>query len=194
MTVKVRLSISETKGIPHQSVPITQGVPLPKGALHNLDSVWVEDGSGQPVSAQFRTLSRWNDGSLKWVLTDFSAAVPTEGRADYAFCYGQRPASIPSGGAIQVEENEDRITVCTGPLRFVVNRRQFSLIESAELGNVDAEGGFLPECEVLRRERRSAFPTSGEAWVRICESFNDAEGKRYIYGMGGELSGFVGKR
>ena len=194
MTVKVRLSISETKGIPHQSVPITQGVPLPKGALHNLDSVWVEDGSGQPVSAQFRTLSRWNDGSLKWVLTDFSSQSDRgEGRADYAFCYGQRPASIPSGGTIQVEENEDRITVCTGPLRFVVNRRQFSLIESAELGNVDAEGGFLPECEVLRRERRSAFPTSGEAWVRICESFNDAEGKRYIYGMGGNCLASLAK-
>ena len=194
MTTKVRLSISETKGIPHQSVPITQGVPLPKGALHNLDSVWVEDSDGQPVSAQFRTLSRWADGSLKWVLTDFSSQSDRgEGRADYAFCYGQRPASIPSGGAIQVEESEDRITVCTGPLRFVVNRQQFSLIESAELGSVDAAGGFLPECEVLRRERRSAFPTSGEAWVRICESFNDAEGKRYIYGMGGDCLASLAK-
>ena len=194
MTTKVRLSISETKGIPHQSVPITQGVPLPKGALHNLDSVWVEDSDGQPVSAQFRTLSRWNDGSLKWVLTDFSSQSDRdEGRADYAFCYGQRPASIPSGGTIQVEESEDRITVCTGLLRFVVNRRQFSLIESAELGNVDAEGGFLPECEVLRRERRSAFPTSGEAWVRICESFDSTEGKRYLYGMGGNCLASLAK-
>ena len=80
MTDKVRLSVSETKGIPRQNVPITQGVPLPKGALHNLDSVWVENSEGQPVSAQFRTLSRWEDGSLKWVLIDFSADVPAEGR------------------------------------------------------------------------------------------------------------------
>ena len=62
MTHKVRLSVSGTKGISHQNAPITQGVPLPKGALHNLDSVWVEDGDGQPISAQFRTLSRWEDG------------------------------------------------------------------------------------------------------------------------------------
>ena len=190
MTHKVRLSVSETRGIPpdksgckhRQNVPITQGVPLPKGALHDLDSVWVEDGDGQPVSAQFRTLGRWEDGSLKWVLTDFSADVPAEGRADYAFCYGQKPASIPSNGTIQIEESDDCITVCTGPLRFVVNRRQFSLIESAELGDVDAEGGFLPECEVVSED----IPSGGEAWVRICESFNDAQGKRYIYGMGGD--------
>ena len=65
MIHKVRLSVSESKGIPRQNVPITQGVPLPKGALHNLDSVWVEAGDGHPVSAQFRTLSRWGDGSLE---------------------------------------------------------------------------------------------------------------------------------
>ena len=189
MTHRVSLSVSETKGISRQNVPITQGVPLPKGALYNLDSVWVENGDGQPVSAQFRALSRWEDGSLKWVLTDFSADVPAEGQVDYAFCYGQKPASIPSDETIQIEESDEQITVCTGPLRFVVNRRQFSLIESAELGNVDAEGGFLPECEVVTE----GVASGGEAWVRICESFNDAQGKRYIYGMGGDCLASLAK-
>ena len=189
MTHKVRLSVSETKGISRQNVPITQGIPLPKGALHDLDSIWVEDGAGQPVAAQFRTLGRWTDGSLKWVLTDFSANVPTEGQADYAFCYGQKPALTPSNGTIQIEESDDRITVCTGPLRFVVNRQQFSLIEFAELGNVDVEGEFLPECEVVSEDGTS----KGEAWVRICESFSDAQGKRYIYGMGGDCLASLAK-
>ena len=189
MTHKVRLSVSETRGIPHQNVPITQGVPLPKGALHNLDLVWVEDGDGQPVSAQFRTLGRWDDGSLKWVLTDFSADVPAEGRTDYAFCYGQKPASIPSNGTIQIEESDDRITVCTGLLRFVVNRRRFSLIESAELGHLDAEGAFIPEYKVHTQD----VDSGGEAWVRICESFDSTQGKRYLYGMGGNCLASLAK-
>ena len=189
MTNKVHLSVSETKGISRQNVPVTQGVPLPKGALHNLDSVWVENSDGQPVSAQFRALGRWGDGSMKWVLTDFSADVPAEGRVDYALCYGQKPASIPSDKAVQIEETDDRITVCTGPLRFAVNRRQFLLIESAELGSVDAVGAFSPECEVVSEDVTSG----GEAWVRICESFNDAEGKRYIYGMGGDCLASLAK-
>ncbi len=187
---KVRLSVSGTKGIPSQSVPITQGVPLPKGALHNLDSVWVEDGEGQPVSTQFRTLSRWEDGSLKWVLTDFSSRLDRdEGEVNYFFCYGQKPTSIPSNRTIRIDESDDRITVCTGPLRFVVNRQQFSLIESAELGNVDAEGGFVPEREVVSE----GVPSAGEAWVRICESFDSTEGKRYIYGMGGDCLASLAK-
>ncbi len=189
MIDKVRLSVSETKGIPRQNVPVTQGVPLPKGALHNLDSVWVEDSDGQPVSTQFRTLGQWADGSLKWVLTDFSADVPAEGEGNYFFCYGQEPASISSDEVIQIEESEDRITVCTGPLRFVVNRRQFSLIESAELGSVDAEEGFLPECEIVSADVAS----EGEAWVRICESFDSTEGKRYLYGMGGNCLASLAK-
>ena len=190
MTDKVRLSVSETKGVLHQSVPITQGVPLPKGALHNLDSVWVEDGDGQSISAQFRALGEWDDGSLKWVLADFSSRLDRdEEEVNYFFCYGEKPASISSDGAIHIEESDDRITVCTGPLRFAVNRRQFSLIESAELGNVNAAGEFLPECEVVSEDASSG----GEAWVRICESFNDAEGKRYIYGMGGDCLASLAK-
>ena len=157
--------------------------------MHDLDSVWVEDGEGQPVSAQFRTLSRWGDGSLKWVLTDFSADVPADGRVDYAFCYGQKPASIPSDETIQIEESDDQITVCTGPLRFVVNRRQFSLIESAELGAMDREGAFVPEYTVVSQD----VPSEGEAWVRIYESFSDAQGKRHIYGMGGDCLASLAK-
>ena len=197
MTHRVPLSISETKGISpdesgckhRQNVPITQGVPLPKGALHDLDSVWVEGSDGQPVSAQFRALGRWTDGSLKWVLTDFSADVSAEVGINYFFCYGQKPTSIPSNGEIQIEESDDRITVCTGPLRFVVNRRHFSLIESVELGNVNAEGEFFPEYEVISEDGTS----KGEAWVRICESFSDVQGKRYIYGMGGDCLASLAK-
>ncbi|MCZ6675873.1 MAG: glycoside hydrolase family 127 protein [Candidatus Poribacteria bacterium] len=180
----VRLNVSEDKGMPRRNWPVSRGVPLPPGELYDLDSVWVADADGQPVLAQFRELSRWPDGSLKWVLADFCVDVPAEGETAYAFCYGQKPASIPSGGTIQIEENEERLTVCTGPLRFSVNRRRFSLIESAELGRTGTDGAFVPEHEVVRRDGTSRAST-GEAWVRICESFRDADGKRYLYGMGG---------
>ena len=190
MIHKIRLTISETEGIPHDSAPITQGVPLPRSTLHDLDSVWVEDGDGQPVSAQFRTLGRWTDGSLKWVLTDFSArSDQDEGDVSYFFCYGQEPLQISSDETIQIEEGEDRITVCTGPLRFVVSRRQFSLIESAELGHLDAGNAFVPEHKAHTRDADSG----GEAWVRICESFDSTEGKRYLYGMGGNCLASLAK-
>ncbi|MGQ9662971.1 MAG: exo-rhamnogalacturonan lyase family protein, partial [Kiritimatiellia bacterium] len=36
--------------------------------------------------------------------------------------------------AVKVQETEERITVTTGPAEFVVNKRQFSLLESVKLG------------------------------------------------------------
>ena len=82
------------------------------------------------------------------------------------------------GEEVRIREDEERLVVCTGPLRFTVNRRRFSLVETAALGRTDAEGGFAPEAEVAN--------PGGDAWVRISESFLDDEGKRYIYGMGGD--------
>ena len=163
MIHKIRLTISETKGIPHQSVPITQGVPLPKGGYC---TIWIRSGSkiamDKLVPAQFRSLGRWADGSLKWVLTDFSSRSDRdEGEVSYFFCYGQESPQISTDEAIQVEESDDCITVCTGPLRFVVNRRQFSLIESAELGCLDAEGAFVPEHKVHTQDGDSVRRSVG---------------------------------
>ncbi len=176
---EVRLRVSESAGIARESWPVTRGVPLPEEALEDLDSMGVEDADGRAVSAQFRALSRWPDGSLKWVLTDFQADVPANGEAVYTLFYGGEKADVLPAVSVQIEEEAERITVCTGPLRFGVSRKRFSLVEFAELGEVEADGVFVPEEEVVGLE------AGGEAWVRICESFFDDEGKRYIYGMGG---------
>ena len=50
--------------------------------------------------------------------------------------------------------------------------------KTAALGRTEPDGTFVPEVEVAG--------TGGDAWVRIRESFLDDEGKRYIYGMGGD--------
>ncbi len=176
---EVRLRVSESAGISRENWPVTRGVPLPKGALGNLDSVGVEDADGRTVPAQFRVLSRWPEGSLKWVLSDFQADVPANGEAVYTFCYGGEKTDVSPAASVQIWEGAEQITVCTGPLRFGVSLRRFSLVEFVELGKMEADGVFVPEEEVVGPE------AAGEAWVRICESFRDDEGKRYLYGMGG---------
>ena len=178
----VTLNVNEEAGIGRQNWPVTRGVPLPKGELHDLDLAWVASPDGQTIPAQFRTLSRWPDGSAKWVLTDFSADVPAGGGSIYTFCYGQKPAVIASKATIEIEEDDTRITICTGPLRFVVNRQRFSLVESAQLGHTHTDGVFVSDHEIITADTEQS---AGDAWVRISESFRDPEGKRYVYGLGG---------
>ena len=55
-----------------QNVPVAGGLCLPKGTLSDAVIGRVE-GFGQTVAAQFEVLNRWNDGSVRWMLTSFVA-------------------------------------------------------------------------------------------------------------------------
>ncbi len=177
---KVELRVTESQGISRRRWPITRGVPLPESELQNLDTVWVADPQGEPVASQLRVLSYWPDGSTKWVLTDFQADVPAGGTAVYNLRYGGESKDIEGGPGLQIEEDDQYITVCSGPLRFSIDRRRFGLVESVELGRLEQDGGFVAECEIVPPGK------GGEAWIRICESFSTQEGRRQIYGMGGD--------
>ena len=172
----VRLHVIEPAGIARRNWPVTRGIPLPRGAVQDPALLGVKDADGRPVSAQFRVLCRWPDASLKWVLTDFQADIPPGGKSFYSVSWdGDR---VGQAGGVRVQEDGDKLVVCTGPLRFEVNRKRFSLVENVALGRTEADGEFTSEEEVAT--------CGGDAWVRISESFHDDEGRRYIYGMGGD--------
>ena len=175
-SVAVGLQVVESAGIARRNWPVTRGVPLPRGAVSDPSLLGVKDAHDRPVPAQFRVLSRWPDRSLKWVLTDFQADVPPGGESTYTVCQ----CGIGAGprDEVRVYEDNERLVVSTGPLRFTVNRRRFSLVETAALGRTGPDGDFTPEEDVAGPD--------GDAWVGIRESFLDEDGKRYIYGMGGD--------
>ena len=179
MSLRIPLTIELQQHHRDRSWPATRGVPLPPGELHDLAATWVENPAGDPVPAQLRPLSRWPDGSIKWLLADFPVAPTDAARAGYALCAGEAAPEAAPAPVLQVEESATDITVCTGPLRFSVSREHFSLVERAELGQVSDSGEFVAGREVV------APGAGGESWVRICESFSDEDGKRRIYGMGG---------
>src|SRR5258708_7708749 len=55
--------------------PITCGTPWPRGALHDLARLRLHDGHGKSAPIQTRALDRWPDGSVRWTLLDWQAAV-----------------------------------------------------------------------------------------------------------------------
>ncbi len=61
-----------------QNMPVAGGLCLPKGMLSDAVIGRVE-GFGQYVVAQFEVLNRWNDGSVRWMLTSFVAPEVCEG-------------------------------------------------------------------------------------------------------------------
>jgi hypothetical protein len=165
---RIALKVTEEEGIARGSWPLTRGVPFPQGAMADLEGLYLVDSEGQAVATQFRTLSHWSDGSVKWVLVDFQADVAANGEVTYALGYdggGQNPAAAIT---LKVDEDDERIVVDTGAVRFAVSRKSFGLVEFAEL-----PGGLRVAGE-------------GDAWVRICEAFGQGVDQRRIYGMGGQ--------
>ena len=180
----IEIRVLEGEGIARQGWPLTRGVPLPVGAVKGVEGLWVEDGEGEVVPGQFRALGRWPDGSVKWVLVDFQGEVGAGREAVYFLQSGEGQESIAGVGGIEIVEEEDRIEVCTGPLRFGIGKQAFALFDGVEIGNRQA-GAFVAEMEVMARG-------GGDAWAKISESEFVGETTRRVYGMGGECLASAG--
>jgi hypothetical protein len=176
----VPLTVTESLGINRESFPVTRGVPFPKSAVQSADSLRLLAPDGAPVSMQTRPLATWQDGSIRCLLVDWQADVDANSEATYTLVCDESLSLIPHPSSLIITEDDDFITVCTGPLRFRVSKRRFSLIEEAALGFTDETGEF--------HQQHIIFEPSPErdAIVTIQESFTDKEGNRYLYGMGGE--------
>jgi hypothetical protein len=72
-SANIPLRVSEPTGVARQNWLVTSGVPFGQGQLASADDVRLRDPQGQLMPAQFVVLSRWRDGSVKWLLCDFLA-------------------------------------------------------------------------------------------------------------------------
>ena len=135
---EIPLLLEENQGYVRRSEVVTLGVPLSRGAVTDVAPLKVLDPNGDPVLAQFEVLSTWPDGSLKWVLVDFLADCPSQGRRQYQLTSrGERSDASP----LSVSQAENSVTVQTGPLRCVLNPHHFDLFGSIYLDH-DGDGEF----------------------------------------------------
>src|SRR5512136_603910 len=76
-TPLVSLTVEERVGVSRRSEPVTAGVPLPKGVVHDAGSLALLDERGRRVAGDIRAVNRWlDDGSVKWVHLHFQSDVP----------------------------------------------------------------------------------------------------------------------
>ena len=169
--------------------PVTRGVPMPSGVLHGTGALVVSDPAGVTVPAQFRVLSRWPDGSVKWVLVDFQADAASSGKAVYTLTderageTGNLPGPPPPAPSVRIEETENDLHVDTGAMRFRVGRHQYGLFHSVSHSNAgNRDDGQDPG---VSDHSVSDHGTGGDAWARISEGASDGRLKRRLYGPGG---------
>ncbi|MHB8995333.1 MAG: carbohydrate binding domain-containing protein [Armatimonadota bacterium] len=154
---KVELKVIEPSGKDRTRLPVTSGLPLPKGALYRADNTRLL-AAGTPLPLQARAQARWEDGSIKWLLLDTQVDLKAGETRKLVLEYGGAAATKATTG-LKVTELSGRggVVVDTGALRAILpltGKAEFrsvagdKLLSTLDGSLTDAEGvvwGFVPE-------------------------------------------------
>jgi len=145
--VRVAVQLLEEAGVARTASPIRFGCPFPEGAVFDpanvrLRAPRLRPGAPEPaVAAQFTATAFWPDGSLKWVVVDFTAPLRTNQKTSYAVEFGADVERDAEPSKLKLEETDNLFTVTTGPLRATVHKKQFNLLRDVWF-DANADGTF----------------------------------------------------
>lgn len=124
---ELALSVQDLTGLDGLR-PVSGGVPLAAGAAPRGAAFVLTDEQGETVPCQSHVLTRWKDGTARWVLLDFQAAPPPAGTARFSLrwsSHDEAPApklpvravdeanGILQGGTMRLGPAEDGV-LCVG--------------------------------------------------------------------------------
>ena len=167
LVVKGNDSGSNLKG------PLTTGFSLPENAVKDIANLCLNNNKSD-VTAQFRPLSFWPDGSIQWILIDFEGRIGDR----VMVCWERKQIQKKHDHEISLIKTDEHYEICTGVMRARINRKKFSLIQTLDLGTRLRDGSFISDINIFENN-------FCESWVRIEESSHDGSKTRRLYGMGG---------
>jgi len=134
-TLSVPITVQEAipygvPGVARASEPVTVGIPLASDSgIKTTDRLGL---SGASVG-QFRTLAKWPNGNIKWVLVDTLASLSA---GDTASITLNDNGNGNFGGSNVCTDNGSTITAATGAATFVVKKANFNVFDSVVVGGV----------------------------------------------------------
>ncbi len=123
------LYVHEAGNVDRASGVVSTGFPFAMGEVIDVSNLVVTSG-GNPIEAQFKSLSDYPDGSARWVLVSFVTPIDAGEIKVFDVTTGANPAS----GSL-VTEDGSKITVNTGNMEFeVLKGASFNGINKVSVG------------------------------------------------------------
>jgi hypothetical protein len=145
---------NETGGLCLQC-PVEGGIPFPMGELKNTSHLRLFTAEQQEVLFQPRVLSRWVDGSVKWLSPHFLASFLPGHSAGYFLDYGGDVVPVPNPAAANhLEDTADALKIDTGKIQAVFSKKKFYLFEKIfldanENGRYEAAEEIVAEAPLI---------------------------------------------
>ncbi len=114
--VEVPVTVRERSGAAQVDVAVRVGIPLPRGVVNDRDSASIVDGE-RAEPAQTRVVSRWADGSVRWLVADFPTDLAPSEQKSLQLRFGNSPSPARR---VVVERVIGGLRVDTGALRLVL--------------------------------------------------------------------------
>jgi hypothetical protein len=80
VSLPFKCSLRTTDPLPNCGFPVRCGIPLPHGLVRSPTMVALHNPSGNLIGAGLRAVSRWEDGSVRWLTVAFAANPGDENR------------------------------------------------------------------------------------------------------------------
>lgn len=157
------LTLHNSTDVAARLVPITVGVPFPRGELLSLEGLQLRTPSGESVPLQCRGLARWSDESVQWGLLDFVAPVVEPGASRWELrtseCDAER-AKVEAGLRVEVRGDSLRVLDAGGSvlasLGFPLQTKSSEVIEPSALkSHWETVGPVRSTLAIAGRFRRS---------------------------------------
>ena len=138
---EVALTIQEPSGSARRDWPVTSGVPLVQGDLKDAEATALFTDGGREVSLQTEVLSRWPDGSVRWLLLDFQVDLKAGEKKRFILHIGPKTKRAVIDHPLRVTEGRDGVSINSGPLRLNLSAGGFRMLDAVWLDQ-DRDGKF----------------------------------------------------
>ena len=175
----VKLTVEEPSGVRRTGWPVTSGIPFACGALKDDGNVTLLAADGVEIPLQTETLSRWPDGSVRWLSLDFHVDLSGREIKQFSLRHGQEIRRGAIDGPIQVRRESGAVVIDTGPARLRLAPDTFYLPGDLWL-DANRDGDFSDEERITDPESqgmalvdgdgRHFYSTAGRAEIAVEQS------------------------
>lgn len=115
----IHLQVPNPGGISAPGLPVSTGIPFPRGILWDVGQMQLVDASGSPIPFQVKETARWSKfGSIKWVFCSFVVDLE-EKPVDLYIQYGPEVESQQQQDVLTVDYRDSGFPLIdAGPLQF----------------------------------------------------------------------------